>query len=1175
MTTINDNQFVHLHLHTEYSLLDGACRIDRLMEHLKSIGQTAVAITDHGVMYGCVDFYKAARKAGIKPIIGCEAYVAPRTRHDMVHKIDSSPYHLILLCKNETGYRNLIKMVSASNIDGFYNKPRIDRELLEKYHEGLICLSACLAGEIPQKLLNDEYSAALEVARYYKNLFGEGNYYIELQNHGIEEEIRIIPDLIRIARSLEIPLVATNDCHYIRKEDHEMQHVLVCIQTNASYDDSPLEFKTNEFYVKSAQEMYDLFAQIPEAVTNSAKIAESCNFDFEFGNTKLPAFHAPDGKDNLAFFNELCDNGLVKRYGENPSKEIRDRLEYEKKVVTQMGYVNYYLIVWDFIDYARRHDIPVGPGRGSGAGSLAAYCMGITDLDPIKYNLIFERFLNPERVTMPDFDIDFCYEKRSKVIDYVIEKYGSDHVAQIITFGTMAARLAVRDVGRVLEYPYSQVDSIAKMIPSELNITIQKAFDRNPELKKAYDSSSDVKRLLDLAMQVEGMPRHASTHAAGVVITDREVSDYVPLAKNENNIVTQFTMTTLEELGLLKMDFLGLRTLTVISDAEKMVKKKDPSFSIDSIDFDDPKVFGMLSNGDTLGVFQLESSGMRQLIVNMQPRNLEDLIAIISLYRPGPMDSIPVYLENRKNPDHTTYITPELEPILNVTNGVIIYQEQVMQICRDLAGFSFGKADVVRRAMAKKKKAVMEQSGIEFVEGCKERGISPEKANKLFDEMSSFASYAFNKSHAAVYADVAYQTAYLKAYYPLEFMAALMTSILDNTDKLLEYIAECQRLGISILPPDVNTSSEVFTVENDHIRFGLLAIKNVGRGLVDSIVKERSNNGIYRSFSDFYSRLPHTNELNRRAFENLIKSGALDCLGQNRKTMIQNIDAVTKNYGKNRRDELEGQLTFGSYDDLGEVHQFQTDNDLAKYEEYPTNELLHFEKESLGLYVSSHPLQQYSDEIRSLRFTQFRDIADSPDHFDNKVVSVFCEITSIKNKTTKKNEVMAFVQAEDLTGTMELFVFPNTLSRYSSVLKKDSLLVFTGRVSSKEEEAPKLLVSDVYMLNDYKNRSVAVSSKNAAMSDNVNNPDNGTVKDEKKTGNVVLYLRLPSENDTDLVERISAILRIFHGSIPVHFYYSDSRRNILVPEKLFASTEPYLKEVLVKILGDKNVVYKI
>ena len=1169
MIKIDNSDFVHLHLHTEYSLLDGACRIDRLMDYIKSLGQTSVAITDHGVMYGCVDFYKAAKKAGIKPIIGCEVYVAPRSRHDMVHKLDSTPYHLILLVKNEQGYRNLIKMVSASNIDGFYNKPRVDRELLEKYHEGLICLSACLAGEIPQSLLNDDFDNAMEVASYYHHLFGEGNYYIELQNHGIEEEQRILPDLIRIARTLNIPMAATNDCHYIRKADHEMQHVLVCIQTNASYNDSPLEFKTNEFYVKSTQEMLDLFSQVPEAVTNTKLIADKCNFDFEFGNTKLPAFFAPNNKDNLDFFNELCDKGLIERYGQNPSEAIKARLAYEKSVVTQMGYVNYYLIVWDFIDFAKRHDIPVGPGRGSGAGSLAAYCMGITDLDPIKYNLIFERFLNPERVTMPDFDIDFCYEKRSKVIDYVIKKYGESHVAQIITFGTMAARLAVRDVGRVLEYPYSQVDHIAKMIPAELNITISKAFEKNPDLKQLYDSSEDNKRLLDLAMQVEGMPRHASTHAAGVVITDREVSDYVPLAKNESNIVTQFTMTTLEELGLLKMDFLGLRTLTVIDNAEKLIRKKQPNFNIKKISFEDEKVYKMLGSGDTLGVFQLESSGMRQLIMNMQPKNLEDLIAIISLYRPGPMDSIPIYLENRKNPAGTTYITPELEPILNVTNGVIIYQEQVMQICRELAGFSFGKADVVRRAMAKKKKTVMEQSGKEFVEGCLAHGISEEKANKIFDEMASFASYAFNKSHAAVYADVAYQTAYLKAYYPVEFMAALLTSIMENTDKLLEYISECQKKDIKILPPSVNNSFSSFHVEDRAIRFGLLAIKNVGRGLVESIVKEREENGLYKGFYDFYDRLPHTNELNRKALENLIKSGALDCLKQNRKTMIQNIDSVSKNYGKRQRDVLEGQLSFGSYDSFGDTYQPNSDDGLTNYEEYPTNELLHYEKEALGLYLSSHPLQTYENDIKVFGFTQFKTLSLSPDYYDNKTIRVFCEITSIKNKTTKKNDIMSFVQAEDLTGVMEIFVFPNLLSKYSGILKKDALLVFEGRVSSKEEETPKLLASDIYTLDEYKARFRQNISNSILENNRLNTQGN------KSQNAVTIYLRLPSETDSSLVERISAILRIFHGSIPVHFYYADTNKNVLVPEKLFASSEPYLKEVLEKNLGDKNVVYKI
>lgn len=1174
-TVISNNQFVHLHLHTEYSLLDGACRIDRLMDHIKSLGQTAVAITDHGVMYGCIDFYKAAKKAGIKPIIGCEVYVAPRSRRDMVYRIDSNPYHLILLCKNETGYRNLIKMVSAANIDGFYNKPRIDRELLEKHHDGLICLSACLAGEVPQALLSENYEAALETARYFRDLFGEGNYYIEIQDHGIEEQRRILPDLIRIARTLNIPLAATNDCHYIRKEDHDMQHILVCIQTNASYDDSPLEFKTNEFYVKSTQEMAELFSYVPEAVTNTALIADQCNFDFEFGVTKLPAFFAPDGKDNLDFFNELCDDGIVRRYGRTPSQEAIDRLEYEKSVITRMGYVTYYLIVWDFINYAKEHDIPVGPGRGSGAGSIAAYCMGITDLDPLKYNLIFERFLNPERVTMPDFDIDFCYEKRSQVIDYVIEKYGSTHVAQIITFGTMAARLAVRDVGRVLNYPYAQVDRVAKLIPAELNITIQKAFERSPELKTVYDTDPSMKRLLDAAIQVEGMPRHASTHAAGVVITDKEVSDYVPLARNDSNLVTQFTMTALEELGLLKMDFLGLRTLTVISDAEKAIRKRFPDFKMADISFDDPDVYSMLASGETLGVFQLESSGMRQLIINMKPGNLEDLIALISLYRPGPMDSIPVYLQNRKNPEKTTYITPELQPILDVTNGVIIYQEQVMEICRELAGFSFGKADVVRRAMAKKKKAEMEKSGLEFVEGCKERGISEDKANQIFNDMASFASYAFNKSHAAVYADVAYQTAYLKAHYPVEFMAALMTSIVENTDKLLEYIAECQRVGIELLPPSINRSYQYFSVEGNKIRYGLQAVKNVGRGLVESIVSVREKDGLFTSFTDFYSRMPHTGELNRRALENIIKSGAFDEIGQTRKTLIQNLENVAKIYDRNQRSEVEGQISFGDLFNEGTSSLHPGDEGLEQFEEYPQNVLLQFEKEAVGLYMSDHPLNSYTTRIKEYGFTPFRSILSEPDKFDNRNVLVFCEVASLKTKTTRNNETMAFVQAEDMGGIVEAMVFPKTLVRCSGILKKNALLVMDGRISSKEEEAPKLLVSNVMTLEDFeKDYAERSASRYDPLPREKSNQEKPQEQGTSFSGGYTIYIRFSSEKDLDRIDRASAILRIFHGSIPVHFFYEKERKNMLVPEKLFASSDLYLKEILERYFGKDNVVYK-
>lgn len=915
--------FTHLHLHTEYSLLDGACRIEGLMQRVKALGQTAVAITDHGVMYGCVDFYKAAKKVGVKPIIGCEVYVATRTRFDKVNRIDGSN-HLVLLCKNETGYKNLIKMVSAGFTEGFYNKPRVDHELLEEYHEGLICLSACLAGEIPQALLAGDYEKAKNLARYYEDLFGKGNYYIEIQDHGLDEQRTVLPLLVRLSRETGIPLVATNDAHYLEKEDSRMQHILICIQTNKTVnDDDVLEFGTDEFYVKSNDEMYELFSAWPEACENTNRIAEMCSFDFEFGVTKLPYFVAPDGMDNKEYFVKLCRDGLLRRYGADVPEDIRARLDYEISIIDRMGYINYYLIVFDFINYAKSQGIPVGPGRGSGAGSLAAYCVGITNIDPIKYNLLFERFLNPERVSMPDFDIDFCYERRQEVIDYVIRKYGADHVAQIVTFGTMAARAAIRDVGRVLDMPYGTVDGIAKLVPMEPKMTLTKALSISRELKARYDADPQVKELIDMSLKLEGMPRHASTHAAGVVITREAADEYVPLATNDGNPVTQFTMTTIEELGLLKMDFLGLRTLTVIDDAEKMIRKREPGFSMDAVPYDDQRVYAMLNAGETEGVFQMESGGMTQAVMGLQSKSLEDIIAIISLYRPGPMESIPTYIANRHNPGNVKYKTPQLEHILDVTNGCIVYQEQVMQICRELAGFSYGQADLVRRAMSKKKHDVMEKERQHFVHGntepghecagCVANGISETVANAIFDDMSSFASYAFNKAHAAAYAVVAYQTAYLKRHYPREFMAALLTSVLDNTGKVIEYTAECQRMGIRVLPPDINASDAGFTVEGKDIRFGLLALKNVGRNLIATVVRERSGTP-YRSLYDFCKRL-HGTEINRRAVESMIKSGAFDNLEAKRRSMMDGVEGILKSVESEARRNLDGQIDlFGALD---------------------------------------------------------------------------------------------------------------------------------------------------------------------------------------------------------------------------------------------------------------------
>ena len=1062
MPETTQRQFTHLHVHTEYSLLDGACRIDRLFDHLKAMGQTACAITDHGVMYGCVAFFDAAKAAGIKPIIGCEVYVATRTRFDKVNRIDGNN-HLILLCKNEMGYKNLIKMVSAGFTEGFYSKPRIDKDLLEQHHEGLICLSACLAGEIPQAILAGDYERAKQAALYYRDLFGEGNYYIELQDHGLEADQVVLPQLIRLARETGIPMVATNDAHYITKEDAKMQSILLCIQTGKTIADADrMEFQTDEFYLKSTDEMYDLFAMVPEACENTNKIAEQCNFEFTFGETKLPYFKAPDGMENQEYFEKLCWEGLERRYPGKVTDALKERLSYEINVVKTMGYTNYYLIVYDFINYAKSRDIPVGPGRGSGAGSLAAYCVGITDIDPIRYNLIFERFLNPERVSMPDFDVDFCYERRQEVIDYVNEKYGRDHVAQIVTFGTMAARAAVRDVGRVMGMTYQDVDRVAKLIPMELKMTLKKALEVSPDLKALYDGDNQVHELIDTSLKVEGMPRHASTHAAGVVITREPATEYVPLSTNDGLPVTQFNMVEIERLGLLKMDFLGLRTLTVIHDTEMAVRHtKNPDFRVANIDYDDPATYEMLTRGETMGIFQLESTGMTQVLMSMRPKNLEDVIALISLYRPGPMDSIPTYLRNRKDPSKVVYQTPQMAHIVDVTNGVVIYQEQVMQICRELAGFSFGQADNVRRAMSKKKLKVMEAEREHFVHGCTEpgkecagcvkNGIPEAVANQIYDDMISFASYAFNKSHAACYAYVAFQTAYLKCHYPHEFMAALLTSVLDNTSKVIEYTSECQRLGIKVLPPDINVSRGGFTVDGDSIRFGLNAVKSVGRNLIDSVVKERKNRP-YRSLYDFCKRL-HSNELNRRALENLIKAGSFDALEPSRRAMIDSAEGILKSVETDARQNLEGQMDlFGMMG--GEQEQAASDYKIPNTPEYPAGDLLKMEKEVSGLYLSGHPLDAYRAQISQISTCTIADLqGEDAKRFDNQNVTILCTVVKNKIMTTKSNTLMAFTTVEDLTGTMELLIFPRVLAECRAALQENAVVVANGRVSVKEPPA--------------------------------------------------------------------------------------------------------------------------
>ena len=1153
--------FTHLHLHTEYSLLDGACRIEGLMQRVKALGQTAVAITDHGVMYGCVDFYKAAKKAGVKPIIGCEVYVATRTRFDKVNRIDGSN-HLVLLCKNETGYKNLIKMVSAGFTEGFYNKPRVDHELLEEYHEGLICLSACLAGEIPQALLAGDYEKAKNLARYYEDLFGKGNYYIEIQDHGLDEQRTVLPLLVRLSRETGIPLVATNDAHYLEKEDSRMQHILICIQTNKTVnDDDVLEFGTDEFYVKSTDEMYELFSAWPEACENTSRIAEMCSFDFEFGVTKLPYFVAPDGMDNKEYFVKLCRDGLLRRYGADVPEDIRARLDYEISIIDRMGYINYYLIVFDFINYAKSQGIPVGPGRGSGAGSLAAYCVGITNIDPIKYNLLFERFLNPERVSMPDFDIDFCYERRQEVIDYVIRKYGADHVAQIVTFGTMAARAAIRDVGRVLDMPYGTVDGIAKLVPMEPKMTLTKALSISRELKARYDADPQVKELIDMSLKLEGMPRHASTHAAGVVITREAADEYVPLATNDGNPVTQFTMTTIEELGLLKMDFLGLRTLTVIDDAEKMIRKREPGFPMDAVPYDDQRVYAMLNAGETEGVFQMESGGMTQAVMGLQSKSLEDIIAIISLYRPGPMESIPTYIANRHNPGNVKYKTPQLEHILDVTNGCIVYQEQVMQICRELAGFSYGQADLVRRAMSKKKHDVMEKERQHFVHGntepghecagCVANGISETVANAIFDDMSSFASYAFNKAHAAAYAVVAYQTAYLKRHYPREFMAALLTSVLDNTGKVIEYTAECQRMGIRVLPPDINASDAGFTVEGKDIRFGLLALKNVGRNLIATVVRERSGTP-YRSLYDFCKRL-HGTEINRRAVESMIKSGAFDNLEAKRRSMMDGVEGILKSVESEARRNLDGQIDlFGALD--GEQESGRNVYKLPDSgEEYPYDILLQMEKEVSGLYLSGHPLDHYRPVIEKVSTCRISELVGENAHaYDEQNVTLVCTVVRTKTINTKAGGMMAFITVEDLSGSMEVLAFPKVLLAASEAVHDNAVVVIKGRVSYKEDEPSKLIADSIVDVERYE-------------------PDK--IKTDIKSTKNGLWLKLSSMR-SESFEETKNLLQIFEGNFPVYMYFEDTKQRMLAPKSLWCTQSDLLVSELERVLGAGNVKVK-
>ncbi len=1069
-------EFTHLHVHTEYSLLDGSSKIKEITSRAKELGMKSLAITDHGVMYGVIDFYKAAKEVGIKPILGCEVYVAPGSRFDkQPGESESRYYHLVLLAENNTGYKNLMKIVSRGFTEGFYYKPRVDYEVLEQFHEGIIALSACLAGEVQRYLARGMYEAGCEAAKRYEGIFGKGNFFLELQDHGIPEQKYVNPQLIRMSQELGIDLVCTNDVHYTYAQDADAHDILLCIQTGKKVtDENRMRYDGGQYYLKSPEEMAELFPYVPQALENTCKIAERCNVEIEFGVTKVPHFEVPQGFDSWTYLNHLCNEGMKRRYPD-ADEEKKKRLEYELSVIHKMGYVDYFLIVWDYINYAKTHGIAVGPGRGSAAGSIVSYCLGITDIDPIKYSLIFERFLNPERVSMPDIDVDFCYERRQEVIDYVVEKYGKDCVVQIVTFGTMAARAVIKDVGRVLDLPYAMVDNIAKMVPREIGITIDKAIQENPDLRNAYENDAQVHDLIDKSKRLEGLPRHASMHAAGVLISQKAVDEYVPVATGADGaVVAQFVMTTLEELGLLKMDFLGLRTLTVIQDAEKLARKKNPEFSIDNINYEDKNVYDMISTGKCEGIFQLESAGMKNFMKELKPQSIEDLIAGISLYRPGPMDFIPQYIKGKNNPGDITYDCPMLEPILKPTYGCIVYQEQVMQIVRDLAGYSLGRSDLVRRAMSKKKTSVMEKERQNFiygnpeenVPGCISNGIDEKTANKIYDDMIDFAKYAFNKSHAACYAVVAYQTAYLKTYYPVEFMAALMTSVVDNTDKVAGYIYACRQMNIQMLPPDVNTSDMEFSVEDNAIRFGLSAVKSLGRPTIKAIIDER-NKSRFTSMQDFISRL--YTDLNKRTLENLIKSGAFDTFGNNRRQMMSVYARMLDNEAKQGKDAISGQMSLFDLVDESEKSQFEIK--MPDVSEYTKEDILAFEKEVLGVYVSGHPLDEYAAMWKkhiSAMSTDFEidDETGEPKVKVDSKATIGGMIMAKSVKPTKTGQLMAYLTIEDLVGTVEVIVFPRTFSTYRNIIEGTDKLFITGRVNANADENAKLICESVVPFED-------------------------------------------------------------------------------------------------------------
>ena len=1163
--------FVHLHVHTEYSLLDGACRISKMMDRVKELGQTAIAITDHGVMYGCIDFYKAAKAAGIKPIIGCEVYVAPRKMSDRVHGIDNEAYHLVLLCENMKGYENLCQIVSQAYTHGFYGKPRADLELLEQYHEGLIALSACLAGAVPQRLMENDYDGAKSYALELSRIFGEGNFFLELQDHGIEEQRSVNLGVQRIARETGLPLVITNDAHYLRKEDAAMQDVLLCVQTGKTVDDeNRMRFETEEFYLKSEEELLSLFPGQQQALDNTAAIAERCNVEFIFNQYHLPSFPVPEGFTSESYFRKLCYDGFAERYPNAPEDYV-ERLEYEIGVISRMGYVNYYLIVWDFIRYAKENGIPVGPGRGSGAASIVAYCMHITEVDPMKYALIFERFLNPERVSMPDFDTDFCQERRGEVIDYVMRKYGSDHVAQIATFGTMAARGAIRDVGRALNFTYAETDVVAKLVPTTLHITLDEALKTSPQLKELYDGDERVKKLIDTARSLEGMPRNTSTHAAGVVITARPVCDYVPLSRNDDTIVTQYTMTTIEELGLLKMDFLGLRNLTVIRDAEELIRTHTPGFSIENVRDDDPETFKMLSEGKTQGVFQLESQGMTGVCVGMKAGSIEDITAIVALYRPGPMDSIPKFIESKLNPRKVTYKCPELEPILKVTYGCIVYQEQVIEIFRRLGGYTMGQADNIRRAISKKKMKIIEAERKVFVfgdpekniPGCVGNGISEAVGQSLYDEIVAFANYAFNKAHAVCYAVVSYQTAYLKCHYPREYMAALMTSVLDSAVKVSGYIAECKEMGIQTLPPDINRSGDVFTVEGQNIRFGMAAVKNIGRGLIRSVVAKRTEGGEFRSLEDFLTRMGE-GELNKRAVENLIKCGAMDCFGNHRSELLAVYESMMDSLHISRKKNLEGQMgLFGMLED----DDPSTAIPIPKLPEISAADRMAMEKETTGLYLSGHPMDDYRTLLKNTHVVSIGSLmGEEADLRDDQIVSVAGIVQTVKMKTTRNNSMMAYITLEDDTAAMEMLAFSNVLSQFGGYLKENSPVVITGRLSLRDDKDPQIVINRARPMSDFENGEPEEPEERY---------ERREYREERRLQNPrilngnTLYLQLTGESDPRY-RKVRAIVNMFPGEGVVKVFFADTRKM----RGARASFDSRMVEELKNVLGDKNVVLK-